>query len=122
VSFLVLIVDDERAIRDMLALTIRAAGYQVETAANANEAMAQCETKRFDVVLSDVTMPGMDGHEFAQWLALRFPATRTILMTGDDGGCLNCPYSPRCLLLYKPFRPAEALEMLRRVLSSGATP
>jgi DNA-binding NtrC family response regulator len=106
----------------MLALAFRVAGYQVEIAANANEAMAHCDAGPFEAVISDVTMPGMDGHEFAQWLAGRFPATRTILMTGYDGGCLNCPYSPRCLLLHKPFRPAEALELVRRVLSSGATP
>jgi hypothetical protein len=63
----------------------------------------------------------MDGHELAQRIAAHFPETRTVLMTGYDSGCLGCPYAPRCHLLYKPFRPAEALQVLRDILSARIT-
>jgi len=116
VSCRILIVDDERAIRDLLALSFRTAGYEVKTAANAVEAMALCETEAFEALLSDVMMPGMDGHELAQWMAARFPCTRTVLMTGFDDGCPGCPYAPRCHFLHKPFRPTEAVQMMGEML------
>ncbi len=118
----ILIVDDEPAIRGLLALTFKMAGYEVETAASGKEAISLCENARFDLVISDIMMPEMDGHELAQWVAARFPDTRTVLMTGYDGGCLECPYAPRCHLLYKPFRPAEALEFVREAMSADAPP
>ncbi len=80
--------------------------------------MALCEAGRFELLLSDIMMPEIDGHELVQWLAARYPDTLTVLMTGYDGGCANCPYAPRCHLLYKPFRPAEAVQVIHDVLKT----
>jgi DNA-binding NtrC family response regulator len=113
----ILIVDDEGPIRTLLAMAFSGAGYSVRTAANATEALALCEREAPDAMLSDVMMPGMNGHELAQSIAQCYPETRTVLMSGFDLTCLHCAYSPRCALLHKPFRPSEAIRAVERALS-----
>ena len=64
----ILIVDDERGLRSLLRLSFLAAGYDVRAAADVREAMRMCGTKSFDVVLTDVRMPELTGHDLARWL------------------------------------------------------
>jgi two-component system response regulator AtoC len=59
----ILVVEDEPALRQMLALMLNRAGYEVETAASAEEASARLAKGEFDVVLCDIKLPGMDGIE-----------------------------------------------------------
>jgi two-component system, chemotaxis family, sensor kinase CheA len=69
ISRSVLLVDDSAFFRNMLAPVLKAAGYDVTTAAGGEEAMALFQKgRRFDVVLTDIDMPGMDGFVFAQKL------------------------------------------------------
>ncbi|MBZ5586389.1 MAG: response regulator [Acidobacteriia bacterium] len=119
----ILIVDDEGAIRGLLTAAFSMAGYHVRTAAVASEAMRLCADEPFDIVLSDVVMPEMDGHELARWIANRHPHIRTVLMSGFDSGCHECPLAGRCMLLPKPFRPSEAVSVVARALADPpATP
>ncbi len=113
----ILIVDDESAIRTLLSAAFTMAGYRVWTAALPSEAMRLCSQEAFDAVLSDVVMPEMDGHELARWIAERYPRTRTILMSGYDTGCEDCPLTGRCLLLPKPFRPSQAVSIVEMALT-----
>ena len=57
----ILIVDDSSAIRQMLSLTLICAGYEVQTAVDGRDALATLDARRFDLVISDVTMPRLDG-------------------------------------------------------------
>ena len=59
----VLIVDDERAIVNILNIKLRVSGYDVITALNGKEALAMIETSCPDIMLLDIIMPGMDGFE-----------------------------------------------------------
>ena len=61
----VLVVDDEPAVRQVLSSAINKAGYAVESAASAAEAMAKLDKQAFDVVISDVFMPVTDGIELS---------------------------------------------------------
>ena len=63
-------------------------------------------------------MPRMNGHELAQWIATEHPRTPTVLMSGFDLGCEACPLARSCFLLPKPFRPNEAVALLREVLGN----
>uniref|UniRef100_Q01TP4 Response regulator receiver protein n=1 Tax=Solibacter usitatus (strain Ellin6076) TaxID=234267 RepID=Q01TP4_SOLUE len=114
----ILIVDDEPQIRNLLSFTLENAGYAVTTAANGRDAIAVLAEESFDLLLSDVMMPEMNGHQLAQWVASHHPETRTALMSGYDPGCRNCAYSPRCHLIAKPFQPRQVLAFVEEVLTA----
>jgi two-component system chemotaxis sensor kinase CheA len=62
----VLLVDDSAFFRNMLAPVLKAAGYKVRTAPTAHEGLAALRSQTFDVVLTDIEMPDMNGFEFAE--------------------------------------------------------
>jgi DNA-binding NtrC family response regulator len=86
--------------------------------------MALCAASEpFDVLLSDVTMPRMNGHDLVRTILERYPTIRCVLMTGfDDIDCQECPLAPRCQVLRKPFLPKEAVAMIARVLGESSGP
>jgi DNA-binding NtrC family response regulator len=114
----ILIVDDEPQLRVFLSITFQRAGYAVKTASGSRAAIALCVSEPFDVILSDVNMPEMDGHQLAHWVAVNYPATRRALMSGFHGGCRECSYPPRCHLITKPFRPQEVVSFVGQVLAA----
>ena len=67
----VLIVDDDEAVCTMLYKVIRSNGIEADTAASGQQALRMVEQKRYDLMLLDVNMPGMDGFEVVQVLRLR---------------------------------------------------
>ena len=114
----ILIVDDDAQIRSILSLTFEHAGYVVRTAANGRDAIALCADEEFDVVLSDVVMPEMDGHELVQWIAAHRPATHFALMSGFDPVHGGCASTPRCDLIAKPFSPRQVVQFVQLVLAT----
>jgi DNA-binding NtrC family response regulator len=118
----ILIVDDEPAIRSFLRLILSREGFCIQTAADGAEAMALCSSEPFDLVLSDVVMPGIDGHALAQWIAVNYPTTQTALMSGCDIECRGCAFSPRCKIMAKPFTPKAAVLFVRDVMGSTVGP
>jgi DNA-binding NtrC family response regulator len=114
----ILIVDDEKGIRSLLTLAFLRAGYEVRTAADANEARALCASEPLDVMLSDVLMPCMNGHELVRWVAAHHPQIRCALMTAfDDVDCDRCPYMSGCEVLPKPFAPRDAVALVAKLLA-----
>ncbi len=77
----ILVVDDEGAQREILRTILTADGYQVETAASATEALTKNARARFDLVLTDLRMPGADGLSLVGQLTREDPPTLVILMT-----------------------------------------
>lgn len=80
----ILVVDDDREIREMLKELFEAEGYRVETASTAMDGikMIGADLHRFNVVVSDIMMPGMNGVEFLKQIKERNKYTEVILMTG----------------------------------------
>ncbi|MBI5344287.1 MAG: response regulator, partial [Deltaproteobacteria bacterium] len=64
----IVVVDDERDMRDFLDIMLRREGYDVKTFASAKAAITHCANSGFDLVISDIRMPGMDGVEFLKAL------------------------------------------------------
>ena len=117
----ILVVDDEPSVRRVVTTALTRAGYVVQAVANASQAIAICESEFFDLVLSDVMMPGMNGYELAQWVAMNHPKTPTALMTGYDATCQGRHTSPGCSMLAKPFLPKHLVSFIGRVLSDKTT-
>ncbi|MCB1644854.1 MAG: response regulator [Pseudomonadales bacterium] len=78
----ILFVDDEKAILDSLRRTCRGSGWSVATANSGAEGLALLGREEFDLVVSDMRMPQMDGAAFLSEVAATFPSTRRILLTG----------------------------------------
>jgi PAS domain S-box-containing protein len=81
----VLVVDDEPEIRDMLAEILRGADHDVTTAASGREALQRIAAQRYDIVVTDIRMPDLDGRALFQQIRDRWPrlATRVVFVTGD---------------------------------------
>ncbi|MEI6169145.1 MAG: response regulator [bacterium] len=78
----VLVVDDEKSIRNSLHEFLVADGYKVEVAANAQEALRLLGDHDFDVVVSDIVLPGISGIELLQAIRATAPCVQVIMMTG----------------------------------------
>jgi DNA-binding NtrC family response regulator len=77
----ILVVDDEVAVRHSLTSWFRQDGHDVETAANATEALTRLQGRRFDVALLDIKMPGMDGMELLEHVRRLDPGMAVIMIT-----------------------------------------
>jgi two-component system response regulator MprA len=120
----VLVVDDDRAVRAMLERTLRAEGYRVRSAADGGAALVHVERAAPDLVLLDVTMPGLDGLAVCRRIRARGLAIPILLLTardaltdrvvGLDAGADD--------YLVKPYAPAELLARLRALLRRASTP
>jgi len=76
----ILIVDDEQIIRGMLQAELED-NFNVTTSKNAGEALAICKENKFDLVISDINMPGMKGYELLSEIKRLYPKTKTALIT-----------------------------------------
>lgn len=80
----VLVVDDNPDITDMLAAVLGHAGYTVSTARSAPDALEAALSRHFDLIISDIRLPGMSGHELAGLLRV-LPEYRTIPLVALTG-------------------------------------
>jgi two-component system, NtrC family, nitrogen regulation response regulator NtrX len=78
----ILVVDDERSIRDVLAQVLGYEGYEVATAASGGEALANHRTHPFDLIILDVKMQGIDGIDTLQQLRQQDPHARVVMISG----------------------------------------
>ena len=101
----VLVVDDEDGIRELIARWLTGGGYEVRTAANANEALDRVHDRAPAVALCDIRMPGRDGLWLAQHIRRDAPETAVIMATGvqDVGSAVTSLRQGVVDYLTKPF-------------------
>ena len=111
----ILVVDDESEIREMLYRHFRYQGYEVETAADGNEALEKLSSAKIDIVISDIMMPGMDGIDLLKAIRDQYPMIHTIMITGyvTLENALACMRRGADTLLFKPLVDLTLLD--RRV-------
>lgn len=112
----VLLVDDEPSHLLTLAANLELEEMQITTAENAEEALTAMSRQKFDLVLSDVRMPGMNGVELFRELNRLYPEVPVILMTGFAFEALldEALQAGAFAVLPKPFDIAQVLPLLRR--------
>jgi CheY-like chemotaxis protein/anti-sigma regulatory factor (Ser/Thr protein kinase) len=119
----ILIVDDDRSTRELLRTQLRSAGHAAETATGGASALARLARRRFDLVLLDVWMPGMDGLEVLARLRDVPSRPRVIVMTADDAPLTLLralrEQAERCIS--KPVEPAELKRLIGEVLAAKAS-
>ena len=100
-----LVVDDEAGAREGLAAALAMLGYHVTPAGSGEEALAIAEREPFDLLLSDIKLPGIQGGDLARTLVARHPGLRVILMSGytEDVAVRAEASSGRVRFLQKPF-------------------
>jgi DNA-binding response OmpR family regulator len=115
----ILVVDDETSIREWLYAILSRKGHDVIVATDAREALAACSDAGpcFDLVVSDIGLPGVDGHELTRRMAAHCPTTRVVHMSGNDSWCDDCPYTQICPLLKKPLRAVEVTAVVDAILA-----
>ena len=116
----ILLVEDERAVRELATEILQEAGYQLLTAGTPEEAMS-LEIKydgAIDLLLTDVIMPRMTGREMAMEVARRRPETPVVYMSGytEDVMAFQQLLDIGAYLVEKPFYPNDLLRMVRRAI------
>ena len=119
----VLVVEDAEALRKLSVTLLEEHGYRVLSAANGTEALdlAQKDTRSIDLLLTDVIMPGLGGHDLAKRLEAMRPGLKVLYMSGytdssiGQHGVLQAGIS----LLQKPFTEEELVQKIREVLDAG---
>jgi two-component system response regulator HydG len=117
-----LIVDDDTAMREMLASLFRDRGYSVEEAVSAAEALEKAGEQCFNVVLSDIRMPGKTGIEMVGELRERLPETPVVLMTafGSIDSAVESMRAGAFDYITKPFEPDAVVLTIERALERRA--
>ena len=117
---LILIVEDESAVRELLASTLLGAGYEVVEAADAGEAQERVSTQAPSLILLDWMLPGMSGLEFAKWLKKddQFKGIPVIMLTARDEEDYKVLGLEAGIDDYvtKPFSTRELLARIKAVL------
>lgn len=100
----VLLAEDDEAMRTYLARALERNGYDVSTAATGLEALSLVESGTYDLLLTDIVMPEMDGIELAQKAQALDPAPKVMFITGFAAVALQANDTlPEAKVLSKPF-------------------
>lgn len=116
----VLSVDDSSSIRQMVAFTLKSAGYDVIEAADGQEGLNKAKMKTVDLVLTDQNMPVMDGLTLIRTLRA-MPSYRTVpilMLTTESSDAMKMQGKSAGATgwLVKPFDPAKLLEVVKKVI------
>lgn len=119
----ILLVDDDPTVSQLIIDMLSLDGYGVDAVANGIEALQKLETRSFDLVLTDLHMPEMDGAALYREMARRqaHPSKRIIFLTGTAGTseAHRLVLETGLPLLRKPFNVVELLDLVRNVLGAA---
>jgi CheY-like chemotaxis protein len=114
----ILVVDDEPAVGDAIKMMLKFDGHAVQTASGSKEALSLLEQGKFDLIITDYSMPGMKGDELAAVIKQRLPH-QPIIMISAYAEMLKSSGNPLPgvdFILSKPFFMADLREAMARVL------
>ncbi|HEY9401080.1 MAG TPA: response regulator [Pyrinomonadaceae bacterium] len=116
-----LVIDDAPDVTEMLAILLQYAGYEVVMVYSGAQALEAVRAEQFDVLVSDIGMPGMNGYELAEAVRAlpEYQATPMIAVTGftmyeDRERALRCGFNA---FLTKPINPRDLLNLVERLRS-----
>lgn len=118
----ILLAEDEEAMRTYLKRALENAGYSVEAVDRGTAALPLLQREKFDLLLSDIIMPEMDGIELAQHCAEVSPQTKVMFITGFAAVTLKANQeAPQAKVLSKPFHLRDLVLEVDRVFGLPST-
>jgi len=112
----ILLAEDDDSMRTYLARALDRVGYRVTAVENGLAALPLLESERFDLLLTDIVMPEMDGIELAQKAAELAPGIRVMFITGFAAVALKAGRkTPDAKVLSKPFHLRELVAEVERM-------
>jgi two-component system response regulator PilR (NtrC family) len=114
----ILVVDDEKGIREFLEITLKKEGYEVTLAPNGEEAIALCQKHMFDIILVDIRMPRGDGNTVLKYVKKMHPETIVIMITayGSLESAVEAMKEGAYDYISKPFNVNEIKTLLKDAL------
>ena len=116
----ILAVDDSASMRQMVAFTLKSAGYNVVEAVDGQDAYEKSNGRDFDLVLTDQNMPRMDGISLTQKLRdnPKFKTTPILILTTESSDQMKQAGRSAGATgwLVKPFDPAKLIEVIKKVV------
>ncbi len=117
----ILFVDDEKAILRAIDRLLFDSGYEVLTAESGETGLAMLAATPVDVVVSDIRMPGMDGHQFLRKVKALYPQTTRLILSGyaEENAILNSIVDGSSnMYLLKPWEGQDLKEKLSQILAA----
>jgi two-component system chemotaxis response regulator CheY len=118
----VMIVDDSSSLRQVVSIVLRGAGYEVLEAADGDEAVAQLDGRKINLIITDVNMPRMDGitlvREVKKLPSYKFTPIMMLTTVSDEGKKREGQAAGAKAWLVKPFVPAQMLTAVMKLLPS----
>jgi DNA-binding NtrC family response regulator len=115
----ILVVDDEEALRTVLGSELTNEGFQVQTAADGDDAIRELGKSGFDLVLLDIKMPRMNGFEVLKYIKENHPKTKVVMLTGfaDLKNAIESKKLGADDFVSKPYDLVDLLTTIERVLN-----
>ncbi len=116
----ILVVDDSASVRNMVAFSLKQEGYEVVEAVDGKDGLNKAGSGRFDLVLTDVNMPNMDGitlcSELRKLAAFKF--TPILMLTTESSDAMKAKGKDAGATgwLVKPFNPEKLISTIKRVV------
>lgn len=116
----ILLAEDDDSLRSFLTAALKRAGHEVSAFEDGDQALSALEREVFDLLLTDIQMPGIDGIELARRGAELDPAMKIVFITGFAAVALsnksNTPAGAK--ILSKPFHLRELVDEVERVMAA----
>ncbi len=118
-----LVVDDEPVIRSLVRRTLEGEGFHVEETKDGESALALIQARKdpFDLVLTDLAMPGIDGRQLSETLARYRPSVAVLAMSGNPDAVPYIESSDTLVrVMLKPFTPDDLYHAVRDAITRAA--
>jgi len=119
----ILVVDDERNIRNNLTMVLESAGYKVDASGDGEDALTKCKERHYDIAFVDIQMPKMGGLELLRYLRALRPNLAVVILTayGAVGSAVEAMKLGTADFLEKPFDPNVLLLLCEEIIQRQQT-
>ena len=115
----ILVVDDEKSVRSVIAEALQRKGFEVTTASSGMEALVAVNLQHFDMMFLDVKMPGMSGLDVLSRMATEHPETTVVMLTAVNSSTaeIEAVQHEAFMYLIKPCDLNEVTDVAEKVIS-----